>query len=206
MVFKNKKDKFAVLLGNIAGNLRESTNYFADYKLNNESDLKIFAQKMKEYETKGDNFVHEMILELNDAFITPIEREDLLALTNSLDDVLDGIEQCAGLFDMYSITHADEYMLKFVDAIRNAVIEIEKAIELLFNKKLPAMREHSIKIKAYESDCDEVLRESIKNLFTTEKDPIRLIKYKDIYDDLEEIADNCQTVANTLETIIMKNA
>jgi uncharacterized protein len=206
MVFKNKKDKFAVLLENIASNLHESANYFADYKLDNESNLKEFAQKMKEYETKGDTYVHEMIMELNDAFITPIEREDLLTLTNSLDDVLDGLEHCAFMFEVYVILHADEYMYKFVEAIRNCAMEIEKSMELLFNKKLPNIRPHAIKIKEYESLCDDILRESIKELFMKEKDPIRLIKYKEVYENLEDIADDCQSVANILETIIMKNA
>ena len=65
---------------------------------------------------------------------------------------------------------------------------------------------NAIKIKDLESVCDGVQRQSIKNLFTVEKDPIRIIQYKEIYENLEEIADSCQAVANTLETIIMKNA
>ncbi|MFD2443986.1 DUF47 domain-containing protein [Bacillus sp. CGMCC 1.16607] len=205
MAFK-KKDKFSVLLSEIAVNLKEGANYFADYKLKNVSDLQIFFEKMKEYETKGDSFVHEVIKDLNNAFITPLEREDILHLAMSMDDVLDGFEHTAALFEMYSIIQADEYMLKMVDAIRNAVIEIEKAIELLTNKKLLQIREHAIIIKDYESKCDGILRQSIKQLFATEKDPIRIIQYKEIYENLEEIADHCQGVANTLETIIMKNA
>ncbi|NRG43966.1 DUF47 family protein, partial [Bacillus sp. CRN 9] len=73
-------------------------------------------------------------------------------------------------------------------------------------KKLLKIREHAIKIKDYESKCDGVLRQSIKHLFSVEKDPIRIIQYKEIYENLEEIADSCQTVANAFETIIMKNA
>ena len=76
----------------ISSNLKEAANYFSDYKLKNVSDLKIFSETMKEYETKGDTYVHEVIKELNNAFITPIEREDILALTMSMDDVLDGLE------------------------------------------------------------------------------------------------------------------
>ena len=205
MVFK-KKDKFAILLGHIASNLKESANYFADYKLNNVNDLKIFANQMKEYETKGDNLVHDVIKDLNTTFITPIEREDILALTMSMDDVLDGLEHTAALFEMYSITSADDFMLQFVDAIRNCAIEIEKAVELLSSKKLLQMRDHAIRIKDYESKCDGVLRQSIKQLFHTEKDPIRIIQFKEIYEELEEIADYCQKVANTFEAIIMKNA
>ncbi|NMD72001.1 DUF47 domain-containing protein [Bacillus sp. DNRA2] len=205
MAFK-KKDKFAVILSNISANLKESADFFADYKLKNVSDLKIFSEKMKEYENKGDSFIHEVTVDLNNAFITPIEREDILHLAMSMDDVLDGIEACAALFEMYSITQADEFMVKFVDAIRGAAIEIDKAVDLLSSKKLLNIRDHAIKIKDYESKCDGILRQSIKHLFTTEKDPIRIIQYKEIYENLEDIADYCQSVANTLETIIMKNA
>jgi uncharacterized protein len=202
----NKKDKFAILLSNISANLKESADFFADYKLKNVSDLKIFSETMKDYETKGDSFIHEVTVDLNNAFITPIEREDILHLAMSMDDVLDGIEACAALFEMYSITDADEFMLKFVDSIRNACIEIDIAVDLLSSKKLLNIRDHAIKIKDYESKCDGVLRQSIKHLFATEKDPIRIIQYKEIYENLEDIADDCQNVANTLETIIMKNA
>ena len=205
MAFK-KEDKFNVLLNKISTNLKESANYFTDYKLKNVSDLKIFSERMKEYETKGDIFVHEVITQLNDAFITPIEREDILQLTMSMDDVLDGLEACAALFEMYSMTQADEFMLNFVESIQGSIDEIDKAIVLLSNKKLLPIREHAIKIKDYESRCDNILRQSIKHLFTVEKDPIRIIQFKEIYETLEDIADYCQTVANTLETIIMKNA
>lgn len=201
-----KNDKFSVLLSSISANLKESTNFFTEYKLKNVSDLKIFSEKMKEFETKGDSFVHDVIRELNDAFITPIEREDILHLAMSMDDVLDGLEGCAALFEMYSITNADDFMNSFVDAIQSSVHEIDKAVELLSNKKLPKIREHAIKIKDFESKCDNILRQSIKHLFTVEKDPIRIIQYKEIYETLEDIADSCQEVANTLETIIMKNA
>ncbi|WP_102347711.1 DUF47 domain-containing protein [Bacillus sp. Marseille-P3661] len=205
MGFK-KADKFMDLLMRISTNIKESAIYFADYKLSNTSDLKIFFDTMKKYENKGDDYVHEVIVELNKAFITPIEREDILSLAMSLDDVLDGFEHCAALLEMYSITNADEYMVKFVDAIRNCAIEIELAVELLSTKKLLDIREHAIKIKDYESKCDGILRQSIKNLFAVEKDPIRIIQYKEIYESLENIADDCQAVANTLESIIMKNA
>ncbi|WP_042356590.1 DUF47 domain-containing protein [Bacillus rubiinfantis] len=205
MAFK-KQDKFSVLLNKISVNLKESSNFFTEYKLKNVSDLKIFSEKMKEYESKGDSFVHEIIKELNDAFITPIEREDILQLAMCMDDVLDGLEATAALFEMYSITQADDYMMQFVNAIEHSVVEIEKAVELMANKKLQQIREHAIKIKDYESQCDNILRQSIKNLFIVEKDPIRIIQYKEIYENLEDIADSCQTVANTLETIIMKNA
>jgi predicted phosphate transport protein (TIGR00153 family) len=186
-------------------NLKEGAYYFADYKLQNASDLKVFSEEMKRFESQGDEYIHQTIKELNHTFITPIEREDILALAMSMDDVLDGLEETAAIFEMYSVMQADEYMLKFVDAIRSCTDEIVKAIELLSAKKLPAIRTHAINIKDYETICDGIYRQSIKHIFTIEKDPIRIIKIKEIYEHLEEIADSCQDVANTLETMIMKN-
>lgn len=205
-MFSRKKDKFAVHLSHIAENLIESTNYFSEFKPANINELNNFASKMKDYETKGDSMVHKVIKDLNNVFITPIEREDILALAVNMDDVLDGLEHTAALFEMYSITVADDYMLQFFDAICKCTVEIEKAIELTFTKKLPEISKHAIKIKDYESKCDEVWRESIKYLFQKEKDPIRMIQYKEIYEELEEVADYCEKVANTFEAIIMKNA
>ncbi|HEY4549483.1 MAG TPA: DUF47 domain-containing protein [Bacillus sp. (in: firmicutes)] len=206
MAFKLKKGKFFSSLINISQNIKESADYFANYKLNNVSDFKGLSEVMKEYEHKGDSMVHEVIKDLNNAFITPIEREDILALTISMDDVLDALEHCSALFEMYSLIHMDEYIWKFVDALKNCTYEMDKAIDLLASKKLQAIHEHAVKIKDLESLCDGILRQAIKNLFTVEKDPIRIIQYKEIYESLEEAADYCETVANTLETIIMKNA
>ncbi|MBY0124381.1 DUF47 domain-containing protein [Bacillus sp. S/N-304-OC-R1] len=205
-MFRKKEDQFYLHLANIAANLKESMNYFTDYKLTSSEDLVIFSEKMKEYEKKGDTLVHQVIRDLNTVFITPIEREDILALAMNMDDILDGLEHTAAYFDMYSITSADKYMLQFVEAIQKCVIEIEKAIHLLTNKNLLQIRENAIKIKDHESQCDIVLRTSIKHLFHSEKDPIRILQYKEIYEELEKVADYCQNVANTFEAIIMKNA
>lgn len=206
MAFKTKKDKFSLMLLDIAKNIKEGADYFADYKLKNISDLKVFSEKMKQYEHKGDSMVHTVIKELNNAFITPIEREDILELSMRMDDVLDGLEHCAALFEMYSIVNADEYMVRFVDALKQCGAEIEIAVDKLSTKKLASIRENAIKIKDLESVCDGIQRQSIKALFANEKDPIRIIQYKEIYESLEDIADDCQAVANTLESIIMKNA
>jgi len=90
--------------------------------------------------------------------------------------------------------------------LNNGQIAADGTFEELKKKNLIGMRPHAILIKDYERECDEVQRSSIKKLFLNEKDPIRLIKFKDIYEQLEDIADHCQNVANTMETIIMRNA
>lgn len=205
MVF-SKKDFFFTQLSNIAENVTKSAKYFVEFKINSTSDLKEFSKVMKEYETKGDTFIHELIVQLNKTFITPIEREDILALAMKMDDVLDGFEQCSATFEMFSFTQFDDQMVKFFNYIYQCTEEISKCVEILPTKKYKDIRTHAIQVKDYESKCDELLRKSIKNLFIEQTDPIKIIQYKDIYEILEDIADSCEDVANTLESIIMRNA
>lgn len=201
-----KSDPFFLSLHKIAENMRDAVHFANDFNIGSMADLKELSIKMKKYETDGDNLIHELIVMLNKSFMTPIEREDILALAIKMDDVLDGIEQCIAHFEMFSITELDDNMRAFLKYITRSADEIVSAIDLLNKKDLPSMRNHIILIKDYERECDEISRSSIKQLFLNEKDPIRLIKYKDIYNQLEDIADYCQDVANTLETIIMRNA
>ncbi|QXE01318.1 DUF47 domain-containing protein [Terribacillus sp. DMT04] len=205
-MFKKKQDKFSLLLTDIAKNIDNTADYFVTYKVKDEATLSEFSNKLKEYETKGDQLVHTIIKELNHAFITPIEREDILQLTNSLDDVLDGMEEFSGMMDTYGIYSSDSYIDQFSSEIRSCAKEIMTTIELLSQNKLKDIQAHAIKIKEHEQNCDTVFRKSLKQLFQNEKDPIKVIQYKELYYILEEIADSCQSVANNLETIIMKNA
>ncbi len=206
MLFPAKNDKFLNMLSTISLNVEEAAKYFVDYKITSSEDLKEFSRKIKEYEKKGDTYIHELIVSLNKTFITPLEREDILALAMKMDDVLDGFEQWSTRFEIYGITHSDEFMTKFVDILLESVTEIAAATTLLNKKKLLDIRQHVIKINDYESECDELLQASIRNLFKMEKDPIKIIQYKELYEMLEDIADSCEDVANTLETIIMRNA
>ncbi|MEK4387633.1 DUF47 domain-containing protein [Solibacillus sp. FSL K6-1781] len=206
MFSSKKQDPFFSALLKIAENMREGIHYANDFRIETVADLKEISIRMKQYETAGDKLIHELIVMLNKSFMTPIEREDILSLAIRMDDVLDGAEGTIAHFEMFSLTEIDESMRDFLAYIAKSTDEIVKAMKLLNKKDLVGMRQHAILIKDYERECDEVLRSSIKKLFLNEKDPIRLIKFKDIYEQLEEIADYCQTVANTIETIIMRNA
>ncbi|MDN4606419.1 DUF47 domain-containing protein [Sporosarcina highlanderae] len=201
-----KTDPFFSALLEIAEHVQKAMHYAHDFKVTSIGDLKEVSIKLKEFETEGDDMIHELIAKLNTSFMTPIEREDILQLAIKMDDILDGIEHFSANLEMFSLTEIDEYVQKFMDNIVKSSDEIVKAMELLSRKKLVQMRDHAVLIKEYERICDEVLRTSIKQLFLREKDPIRIIQFKDIYELLEDIADHCQDVANTIETIIMRNA
>ena len=206
MFSQRKPDPFFTALLTIAENVQEAVHYANDFKVVTVADLKEVSIKLKSYETEGDTLIHELITKLNKSFMTPIEREDILQLAIKMDDVLDGVEHFAAHLEMFSLIEIDEYVQKFMDNIVKSTDEIVEAMKLLARKKLEAMRDHAVRIKEYERICDEVFRTSVKQLFINEKDPIRIIQFKDIYEQLEDVADYCQDVANTLETIIMRNA
>jgi uncharacterized protein len=205
-VIISKNDKFLTMLNQIAENAEEAASFFVEYKIRSIDDLVEFSKKMKDYERKGDQFIHELIVDLNKTFITPLEREDILELAMKMDDVLDGYEQWASRVEIYHFINPPDLMVKFVDILLAATKEISEATKHLQRRKLLNIRSHVIKINDYESQCDELLQESIRDLFANEKDPIKIIQYKELYEMLEAIADSCEDVANTLETIIMRNA
>jgi predicted phosphate transport protein (TIGR00153 family) len=206
MFSSKKQDPFFTALLKIAEIVKEATHYADDFKIVSVADLKELSITLKNYETEGDKLIHELTTKLNKSFMTPIEREDILQLAIKMDDILDGVEHFAAHLEMYSLIEVDDSMRTFLHYIVKSTDEIVKAMELLANKKLLSMRDHAVLIRDYERKCDEVLRTSIKQLFINEKDPIRIIQYKDIYEQLEDIADYSQNVANTIETIIMRNA
>ncbi|MBO7748801.1 DUF47 domain-containing protein [Paenibacillus sp. MWE-103] len=204
-MFKRKNDVFFNTFEAMADTILEAVLYFQQ-NVSSIEDVTKFARDMKEFESQCDRHVHTILTELNKTFITPIERDDIMNLTSSLDDVLDGIEACASRFEMYNITEPDEYITLFADNLLRCAQQIKKAIYLLSEKKLLAMREPSIQINELENQADDLLRVCVKSLFANVTDPIELIKRKEIYERLEQTTDYCEDVANTLETIIMRNS
>ena len=201
-----KTDPFFTALLAIAEHVQEAIHYANDFKINNLVDLKEVSTKLKSYEREGDELVYELTTKLNTSFMTPIERDDILRLSIKMDDILDGIEHFTAHLEMFSLTDIDEYVHSFMENIVKSTDEIVQAMLLLSKRRLVEMREHAITIKKLESICDDIYRTSIKQLFITEKDPIRIIHYKDIYEQLEDIVDYCEDVATTIEAIIMRNA
>lgn len=202
---KRKPDKLLTLLLEIAKNMKECGATFSTYEIRSISDLKVFTEKIKEYEKKGDSIVHETIVELNQAFITPIEHEDILLLAEKMDDIVDELEEVVVYFYMYGLTEVDEYMEEFRKNIGLCTDELYIAIELLASKQFKDIKEHTVNVKSYEEICDTTERKAIRKLFKKYTDPLKIMKHKDIYEMLESSVDACQSVAKSLDTIVMKN-
>ncbi|SEU27412.1 DUF47 domain-containing protein [Paenibacillus sp. NFR01] len=201
-----KKDIFFETLENMADTIVQAADYFAQNITSLRDNVDNFTAVMKKYESQCDSYTHTVIKELNKTFITPLERDDIMELITSMDDVIDGLEASASRFYMYNLLETDEYIVQFAEILRQSAYEIQKAVHLLSQKKLLAIREYTIRLNDLENQGDEVLRICTKNLFATVTDPIELIKRKELYERLETTTDKCEDVANTLESIIMRNS
>ncbi|MRN56402.1 DUF47 domain-containing protein [Paenibacillus sp. 19GGS1-52] len=201
-----KKDIFFETLENMADTIVQAADYFAQNISDLRNNVEKFATQMKVYENQCDTYTHTVIKELNKTFITPLERDDIMDLITSMDDVMDGLEASASRFYMYNLLEADEYIMQFAEILRQCAYEIQKAIHLLSQKKLLAIREYTIRLNELENQGDDVLRICTKALFEKVKDPIELIKRKELYERLETTTDKCEDVANMLESIIMRNS
>lgn len=164
------------------------------------------ARKLRDIEHKADCVAHEIFLHLNKTFITPIDREDIALLAHGLDDIIDEIEKVVNRLDIYKISPIPSEIFKCYELIEKAVIEVSKAVKKLRDpKKRDEIRKHCEIINFIENEADDLEHHIIGKLFDEEKDPILIMKLKEIYDSLERVTDRCEDVANAIETIVAKN-
>jgi len=207
-LFKKKPNIFYEYFLLIAKNIVLASNSFQEemQNLDNPAKAENISLQIKTVEQMGDQYTHEVIIELNKSFITPLEREDIMELTLQLDDVLDCLEVCATHLVLYNVREADDYMRIFTRNIEICVKELYAALELLSQNKLKEIAKHTHKINDLENAADDLLRDGLRTLFTTCSDPIEIMKKKEIYTMMESFSDFCEDVADILEGIIMRNS
>jgi hypothetical protein len=172
-------------------------------------DMSIAEVKTKEIyeaEQEGDMLTHEVMRSLNKTFLTPVDREDIHALVNSLDDVIDLIWASADRAALFKLTDPLPEAIELSKTLKATTEYITKAIGCLKDKKYSYIQEYCIEINRLENRGDRIFREALVKLFDTIKDPILVIKWKDVYEHLEEANDTCEDVADILEGIVLKHA
>jgi uncharacterized protein len=168
-------------------------------------DAKIKALEAKEHE--GDQQVHVMMDRLNKSFITPIDREDLFSISKELDNITDCIESTAHLFTMFDVRTVREDAKAFVKLIVEATREVHAVTKEMKNfKKSKELKPLVIEVNRLENEGDRLHRRAVHALFTQEKDPLEVMKWKEVYENLESALDACEHVANIILGVVMKHA
>lgn len=161
------------------------------------------AARIKTLEQKGDELIHEIYTRLNATFITPLDPEDIHSLSSHLDDVLDGIEDSAHRLLAYRLPQIPPMVVELCKIVHSCAQALEKAFEALGADK--KVIEHLIEINRLEEVADQLVRDAVSDLFLNEKDPIVLLKLKEIYEFLEQTTDNCEDVADALQNVAVKH-
>ena len=164
------------------------------------------VKKIKNFEHEGDTLAHEIVDMLNRTFITPIDREDIYALANTLDDILDMINSMANRIRLYKLDTHDEHLAQFADTIDQSAQALASAVRHIHDtKRARRVLDHCIEVNRLENMGDQIREKAIGRLFENEKDPIRVIKWKEIYEAAEGTLDTCEHVAKVIEAILVKH-
>ena len=164
-----------------------------------------FALKLERLEHDGDTLTHQILILLDKSFITPIDREDIHALAQALDDCMDNMELVTERMQLYGLTQPTEPMKQMVDVIRQQAAAIHTVLPLISGFKYEKIIPHCKEINRLENLADKLLRDALADLFQKTADPLLVIKWKDIYDYLETATDTFEDVAGIVERIVLKH-
>ncbi|MFC5994872.1 DUF47 domain-containing protein [Pseudonocardia hispaniensis] len=168
-----------------------------------------FADRVKDAEHAGDELTHEIMVKLNSTFVTPFDREDIYRLASSLDDVIDAMEEAADRIVLYRLGTLPPGIARQVDVLRRAAIATAEAMPGL--EKMAQLREYWVHVNSLEDEGDDLYRSLLGDLLVPQPgssplDVLTVIKIKEIVETLEEATDAFETVANTVESIAVKEA
>jgi predicted phosphate transport protein (TIGR00153 family) len=187
--------------------LKMSEDLIAIMKTEQGSQRTALLERLEIAEHANDDLTHTIFTDLARNFITPIDREDIHYLATSLDDVADFILASAKNLELFGIVKPDETCRELARLVNEGALIVQKAVqELRHMHKSGSHNEFVVQINSMENEADEVYDRAIQRLFAHEKDPIQLIKMRDLYSTLELATDKCEDVGNVLESIMLKYA
>ena len=197
-----RESKFFRMFSEVSQNLTQGTRLLHDI-LQNPTNMEPRLDQLQEIEHRGDEMTHGILTALNQTFITPFDREDIHRLTSSLDDVLDFVNAAGVRLRLYKIKTPPSIAAELAAMIVEQSEELARGVSLLEKNKL--VLEHCVEVHRLENEADRLSRKAIADLFDNEKDPIQLIKIKELYEVLETATDKAEDAANVLEAVALKS-
>ena len=201
-IFASKDRVYFDLFEAAADNVQRGAELL-DQMLGDYPEQKELAAVIAECEQAGDRITHDLIFRLNNTFVTPIDREDILALASALDDIADLTDEVADYLGLYKIEAPMEQAQRLASILAQSARQIALAMPRLRDFK--DLDRHTTEIHRLENDGDRLVREAIASLFEGGIDPMVVLRWKDLFERLEEAIDACERVANVLQNIVIKN-
>ena len=199
-----KTSEFFVLFARAGENALEVAR-LVDRRFREHPNSGITQEQVKAAETAGDDITRELITLLNTQYLTPFDRDDIYMLAIETDDVVDELEEASDLLGLYGIELPTRHAVQQTALIVAATEQLSIACANL--KSFVGVQEALLELKRFEDEGDRILRDGLASLFRDDRiDPLMVIRWKDVYDRLERALDNCETAANTIANIVVKNA
>lgn len=202
--FNRKDNIFFTLLSEQMNKVLTAGKYFDEF-VNDYNDITEKIKTMKTLETECDMQSHKVIKQLNISKRTPIGRDDIFAVTREIDDIVDSLEEIANRFGVFNVSEMRPEVISMSELIVKAIKELTILFENLSDKKKKdLLLKQVVEVNKLENDCDIVYRKALATLFKEEKDPIEIIKWKHLFEQLENAMDSCENVANMIDGVIVK--
>ncbi len=199
-----RDDKFFQYFQQQASLITRAADLLVEGAASGNAHLASAAHQIHVLEEQADGVLHDIYTRFNSTFITPLDPEDIQSLSSHLDDVIDGIEDAVHRMLDYQIDPLPATAIELCRIVRSCCLILQKAFDALA-KGRPFI-DHSIEINRLEEAADQLGRAAVRQLFESEKDPIRIIKLKEIYEFLEQTTDYCEDVADALQNVQVKNS
>jgi predicted phosphate transport protein (TIGR00153 family) len=199
-----RQNSFYSMFATSGRNLMEGASLLKELLGAEMSERKAIAERMRSCEHAGDEATHAIMRELNETFVTPFDREDIYRLASSLDDVMDYMEAAVDLVVLYNIAELPPEIADQVDVLERAAELTAEAMPRL--RSMKDLSEFWIELNRLENQADQVYRRILAKLFSGEYDALTVLKLKEVVDQLEAAADAFEHVANTVETIAVKES
>jgi len=201
-----KEENFFNYFEELANKIEEGGQFFLEMTKNRDYSAEKVS-RLKELEHEADGITHKTYERMHKTFLTPIDREDIYALVNKIDSIMDVIEATAIRIHMYKVKKPDDEIIKQAEILFQAIKKIKDIVHGLRDMKNSKMiLDGCVEINTLENAGDVVLRTIITELFIKEQDAIELIKWKEIFERIEEAIDVCEDVSNIVEGIVLKHA
>ena len=199
-----REDQYFDLFVQMTNYIVEAVHELRDMLNDKQPNYAEYSQRIKRLEHACDELTHTISTKLNKSFITPFDREDIYLMSSALDDIVDLIDDAARAIIIFDVREIKPYAQDFASVLEKMTEQLREIVAML--QKPKNLTQRLVEVHRLENDGDDIYHAAIAELFREERDPLTVLKWKEIYEKLEAAVDRCENVANIIESVIIKHS
>ena len=199
-----REEQYFTLFAQMTSYINDAAKTLVEMLSLQNHDFQEYVQRIKSIEHACDDLTHNVSTRLNQSFITPFDREDIYMMSKALDDVVDLIDGAARSVVMYDIREATDHARQLAGVLQRMALQLHEIVSIL--QKPKGVTERLIELHRLENEGDDIYQRAVGGLFHENRDPLEVIKWKDVYEKLEAAIDRCENVSNIIEGVIIKHS